>query len=253
LKTFSVTPVLLPVYDHVNDTFGELNKFNVAGKLYFLFYDTDIDFLFLSPGSKTLRVGADFSRNITSNLEIHGEFAFFNNQKKTVIDSTGKPSETEFDATSYLLGIRYLTTSDTTFIIEYYHDGTGFSNVEMEDYFSFIDKGYDTFLKTGKKDLLNKATVLSKGGYGRNNPMRDYFYLRATQKEPFNILYFTPAFTTIMNLNDKSLSLSPELLYTGFTNWEFRLKGAALVGQTGSEFGEKPNNYRIELRVRHYF
>jgi hypothetical protein len=56
-----------------------------------------------------------------------------------------------------------------------------------------------------------------------------------------------------MNLNDNSLSLSPELLYTGFTNWELRLKGTALVGQKGDEYGEKPNDYRIELRVRYYF
>jgi len=78
-------------------------------------------------------------------------------------------------------------------------------------------------------------------------------YLRVTQKEPFDILYFTPAITTIMNLNDKSLSISPELLYSGVENLELRLKGAALFGQNGSEYGEKPNDYRIELRVRYYF
>jgi hypothetical protein len=157
LKTFSLTPVLFPVYHHVNDTFGKINKLNVAGKVYFLFYDTDIDFLFLSGGSKTARFGADFSRNITTNLEIHGEFAFINNQNKKVIDSTGKITESEFDAKSYLLGIRYLSTVDTTYILEYYRNGTGFSRIEMEDYFSFIDQGYDFFLKKGKDTLLKKA------------------------------------------------------------------------------------------------
>jgi hypothetical protein len=94
---------------------------------------------------------------------------------------------------------------------------------------------------------------VTEGNYGRPNPMQDYLYLRVTQKEPFNILYFTPAITTIMNLNDRSFSFSPELLYTGFTNWEFRLKGTALAGQKETEFGEKQNDYRIELRVRYYF
>jgi len=78
-------------------------------------------------------------------------------------------------------------------------------------------------------------------------------YLRVTQKEPFDILYFTPAITTIMNLNDKSLSISPELLYAGVKNLELRLKGSVLLGQNGSEYGEKPNDYRIELRVRYHF
>ncbi len=55
------------------------------------------------------------------------------------------------------------------------------------------------------------------------------------------------------SFNDGSLSISPELLYTGITNLELRLKGIALVGQNGSDFGEKPSDYRVELRVRYYF
>jgi hypothetical protein len=83
--------------------------------------------------------------------------------------------------------------------------------------------------------------------------MQDYLYLRVSQKEPFNILYFTPAITTMVNLSDKSVSISPELLYTGITNLELRLKAIALVGQDGSDYGEKPNDYRVELRVRYFF
>jgi hypothetical protein len=253
LKTFSATPVILPVYNNVNDSFGEINHLNVAGRVYFLLYDTDIDFLFLTGGSKTSRFGFDFSRNISTNLEIHGEFAYINNQKKKVVNSNGNVSESEFDAKSYLLGIRYLTSWDTTCILEYYHNGTGYSQSEMKDFFSLIDQGFDQFLSTGGIRLLQQARALNKGNYGVISPMEDYLYLRISQKEPFNILYFTPAITTIMNLDDGSLSISPELLYSGIKNWEFRLKGFAIVGPTGTEFGEKQNDYRVELRVRYYF
>ncbi len=61
---------------------GQINGLNFAGKLYLLLYDTDIDLMAMTGESKTNRVGMDFSRNITTNLEIHGEFAFINNQKK---------------------------------------------------------------------------------------------------------------------------------------------------------------------------
>jgi hypothetical protein len=259
LKTISLTPVLLPVYKDIkddfdiNDDFGEVDHLNFAGKLYFLFYDTDIDLTGLIGKSKTNRVGIDFSKNITSNFEIHGEFAFINNQKIMVMDSQGNISQKTFDAESFLLGTRYLTTSDATFIFEYYRNGAGYTHSELEGYFSFIDTGYDQFLNTGNNSMLKKATKVTEGNYGRPNPGKDYLYLRVTQKEPFDILYFTPAITTIMNLNDKSFQISPELLYNGFTNWEFRLKGTALVGQGGSEFGEKANDYKIELRVRYYF
>jgi hypothetical protein len=253
LKTISMTPVLVPVYENINDDFGEIDHLNFAGKLYFLLYDTDIDLIGLIGESKTNRVGFDFSKNVTTNFEIHGEFAFINNQKIKVINSQGKISKEKFDAKSFLLGTRYLTTSDTTFIFEYYRNGTGFTQSQMEGYFSFIDRGYDLFLSTGNDSLLNKASSVTAGNYGRSNPMQDYLYLRITQKEPFDILYFTPAITGIMNLNDGSMSISPELLYSGIKNLELRLKGSALIGQNGSEYGEKANDYRIELRVRYYF
>lgn len=253
LKTFSITPVVFPVYKHFNDDFGKVNRVNFAGKLYFLLYDTDIDLMAMTGGSRTNRFGIDFSRNFTSNFEVHGEFAYINHQTKKVIDSQGKISESKFDAKSYLLGLRYLTPWDTTFILEYYRNGTGFSHPEMKDYFTFIDKGYDLFLSKNSLSLLKKAASVTQGNYGRPNPMRDYLYLRITQKEPFRILYFTPAVTAMMNLNDQSLSLSPEFLYAGFTNWEFRLKGTALLGQRKTEFGEKQNDYRIEFRARYYF
>ena len=123
----------------------------------------------------------------------------------------------------------------------------------MKDYFSFIDNAYETFAATGNDSLLQKALNLTEGNYGRMNPMRDYLYVRISQKEPFDILYFTPSVTGILNLNDKSFSLSPELLYTGITNLELRLKTALLSGQGNSEYGEKQNDYRAELRVRYYF
>jgi len=83
--------------------------------------------------------------------------------------------------------------------------------------------------------------------------MRDYLYLRISQKEPFDILYFTPSLTGIYNINDKSFSIGPELLYTGVKNLELRLRTNFLIGGSRTEYGEKRNDSLIELRVRRYF
>jgi hypothetical protein len=253
LKTVSFTPVLIPVYDHINNTFGDINKLNFAGRLYFLFYDTDIDFIIFTGGSKTTRYGMDFSKNITTNFEVHGEFSFINDYNKKFIDGNGNSFEKQHDAKSYLLGLRYLTEKDATYIFEYYRNGTGFTSTEMRDYFSFINKGYDSYISTGSDTLLKKASNITQGNYGRPNTMRDYLYLRVSQKEPFDILYFTPSVTMIFNTADRSFSLSPELLYTGITNLELRLKAAFISGERLSEYGEKQNDYRIEARARYYF
>jgi hypothetical protein len=253
LSTFSFTPVLVPVYDSVNEDFGGRYYLNVAGKAYFLLYDTDIDLTFLSGGSKTPRVGLDFSRNLTTNLEVHGEWAWLENVKKTVVEANGKTTLTENNAQSYLVGLRYLNALDTTFIFEYYRNEAGLTQKETEAYFSFVQAAYDIYRRTGNEGPIQKAAQLSSGSFNRFTPMQNYLYLRISQKEPGDILYFTPAVTGIYNLDDQSFSLSPELLYAGFTNWEFRLKGTYLAGATLSEFGEKPNDYRVELRVRYYF
>ena len=123
----------------------------------------------------------------------------------------------------------------------------------MKSYNSFIDKGYQSYLSTGNDSLLQKAATLTENNYGRVNPMSNYLYLRVSQQEPFDILYFTPAITGIWNVDDKSMTISPEVLYTRFTNWELRLKALFLIGGKDSEFGEKQNDYRLEFRVGHYF
>ncbi len=253
LKTVSFTPVLVPVYEHVNDSFGRIDHVNVAARIYALYYDTDIDFMLLVGGSKPARYGVDFSRNITTNFEIHGEFAFIKDYEKKIMTGGGDLVEKEYDAASYLAGIRYLTEKDTTYIIEYYKNGTGFTETEMTDYLSFIDNGYNAYVISGSDTLLKKALNVTSGNYGKPNPARNYVYLRASRKDPFDILYFTPSITWICNVDDRSFSLSPEFLYTGIKNLDLRLRTSVLRGARSSEFGEKQNDYKVELRARYYF
>ncbi|MCX5814107.1 MAG: hypothetical protein NT178_16425, partial [Proteobacteria bacterium] len=128
-----------------------------------------------------------------------------------------------------------------------------YSPKEMRDYFSFIDNGYALYTSKGNAVMLDKAINLSQNAYGRMNPGMHYLYLRISQKDPFDILYWTPAITLIADTDDKSFTLMPELLYTGITNFELRLRGGPIVGTRGSEYGEKQNDYRIDFRVRYYF
>ncbi|MCG6534204.1 MAG: hypothetical protein L7F78_05820 [Syntrophales bacterium LBB04] len=253
LKTFSFTPVIMPVYSGINDEFGSTGLMNFASKFYFLWYDTDIDFMFLTGGSKPSSYGLDFSRNISTNLEVHGEFSLINNFTKMTVDSNGMVTPNTYHAVNALLGLRYLTAQDTTYILEVYRNGQGYSSREMTDFFSFIDKGYTQYTQTGNTSQLNKAANLLQGAYGKMTPETQYFYFRVSQKEPFDILYFTPAVTVIANLEDKSFSLTPEFLYTGITNLELRLRTGLIFGSRDSEFGEKQNDYRIDFRVRYYF
>lgn len=244
LKTAAFTPVLLPVGSQTNQDFGQPNHLNVAAKLYLLYRDTDIDFTWLGQGSRGSRFGIDFSRNLSSALEIHGEWARLQDVEQRRIDVAGNVTSEIRDATSYLLGLRYLTERDTTWIAEYYRNGGGYSESQLTDFHRLVD--------SGNPALLAKARQLGPA-YGRANAGERYLYLRASQKEPFDIVYFTPSITLIGNLADRSYSLSPELLYTGVTNLDLRLRATWLHGGEHSEFGEKQNARKLELMARYYF
>lgn len=253
LKTITFTPVLIPVNEHINSTFGNKNQLNFGGKVYFLFYDTDIDLMFLSGGSVPARYGMDFSRNIASNFEIHGEFAYIPDYIKEVIQEDGTVGEEQYASMNYLLGIRFLTRTNTTFFFEYFKNGNGYTSNEMENFYSLIDQVYQSYLLTGDDSQLEFLSGAASQTYRTFAPMQDYLFLRISQKEPWNILYFIPSFTSIFNLTDKSFSLTPELLYNPITNLELRAKITILLGKGGSEFGEKQNDFRLEFRGRYYF
>jgi len=216
-----------------------------------LLFDTDIDLLFLSGPGVSSRYGIDFSRNIASNFEIHGEWAYINSYPKRILDEAGISYDEEKAGSSYLLGIRFLTKTNTTFFLEYYRNGKGYTQGEMENYYGAIERAYEMFLETGYESDLRLASSLSE--YRTFTPARNYLYLRISQKEPFNILYFTPSITSICNLKDRSFSLAPELLYSPVTDLELRARAMFLLGKKGTEFREKQNDFRLELRFRYYF
>lgn len=248
LTTLAFNALAVPTHDGWNSDFGAPGHTNPAAKLYLLWHDTDIDVLWQGKGSRPARFGFDFSRNLGENLELHGEWARILDQPRTLADALGNVTQSTGNADSWLLGLRYLTEREVTWIAEVYRNGTGYSANELEDFYRYADAAL-----TAGGAAASKAESLARSGYGRANPGRDYFYLRASVKDPFDALYFTPAVAAIVNLDDHSFSLTPELAYTGITNLELRGRLVFTQGGRYTDFGEKPNRRRVELYVRWYF
>jgi len=253
LKTVALTPLVVPTTADLNADFGTSDHLNPAAKLYLLYADTDIDFMWLGAGAKSARYGLDFSRNLETKFEVHGEWARAAAVTLPVVDAAGNVTPVESSATSYLLGLRYLSDSLLTTILEYYVNGAGYSEDEMRDFASVVHDNYDLYQMTGNAAPLTKLRTALQPAMAKPNPGRRYLYLRLSQQEPFDILYFTPALTTIANVDDHSYSVAPELLYTGITNLELRFRLFWLRGARLSDFGEKQNDRRLELRARFYF
>ena len=253
LKTVALTPLVVPTTAGLNTDFGAADHLNPAAKIYFLYADTDIDLMMLGAGAKSARYGFDFSRNLGTKLEVHGEWARAAAATLPVVDAAGNIAPVESSATSYLLGLRYLSDSLLTTILEYYVNGAGYSEDEMRTFASVVHDAYDQYQVTGNTAPLTKLRTALAPTMAKPNPGRRYLYLRLSQQEPFDILYFTPALTTIANVDDHSYSVAPELLYTGITNLELRFRVFWLRGAHLTDFGEKQNDRRVEFRARYYF
>ncbi|MBI2289842.1 MAG: hypothetical protein HYU73_05795, partial [Betaproteobacteria bacterium] len=143
----------------------------------------------------------------------------------------------------------YLTAGDTTYIGEYYRNGTGYSDQEALQFYQLVNNAF----ATGSGALLQKALSLSRGSYGRPNPGKDYLYFRAQQKDTLGIVYFQASLTAMMNWQDRSYQVTPELLYTGVKNFDLRLRLFLLQGGSSTDFGEKQNSRKLEFYARYYF
>lgn len=170
-----------------------------ASKLYLLYKDIDIDIAYVYNDKDTNKFGIDFSTNLQTNFEIHGEYAKYD---------TG-----EF---SYLLGLKYLTDSELTLISEYLYK----SEEQIQ-----------------------------------NQPLWDnrYFINKITQKDPFNILYWSVYFMDTFNLDDRSHQDSLGVIYTGFKNLELDFSIAKMSGDTTSEYGAKLIENYTWLQVKYSF
>ena len=252
IKTIAITPVLMPVNRNINQELGPEDELIWGGNFYFFTFDTDIDFMFLISDNLNNRFGIDFSKNLSPSFEIHGDAALIDGYQQYIIDELGNISGSEYTAFNFLLGLRYLSTLETTYILEYYRNGQGYSNLEYENYLTFIERGYNQYLNTSSKTAILKSKTYA-AYYNQQAAMRDYLYLKISQKDPFGILYFVPAITFIYNLNDQSASITPQITYSPLTNLTLDLKTRLLFGAGKTEYGEKINMAKIVLSLKYYF
>jgi len=208
LKNLSFDFVYLPSnenlnYDYYKIVTNKKDANNIAMRLYLLLYDTDIDIIYNYSDVANEKIGIDFSKNIQTNFEVHAEWA-------KVIDSHY----------TYLLGFRYLTSSDLTIISEYLYRSNGLTKEEIAACTS-------TLPFTAK----------------------DYLITLITQKEPFEWLYSSVYYKNMMNLQDYSQQNKFGITYGFKNNINIDLSYNLNGGATLSEFAKKPIKDFLWLRL----
>jgi hypothetical protein len=125
ISAVSVTGLLLPTDGDTNADFGQTHDLNPTAKLYLLAWDTDMDLMWRAKGARPESFGVDFSRNLKTALEIHGEWARTLDALRNTVNASGITRSKRANFDSYLLGLRYLSAGEVTWIAEYYRNGAG--------------------------------------------------------------------------------------------------------------------------------
>lgn len=247
ISTLSLNVAIIPEFEKLNGGFIGEDGLAGAGQLYVLAFDTDIDLCFYLDKKKHTKVGFGFSRNIFSNLEVHGEAAYIPYHQATAVTIWKNLETIQCPAYNALLGFRYLTTLNTTIIAEYVRNGQGFSNDQMSAYYSALENRNEL-----SPDIRNFMS-LNADRYMGQFAMRNYIYTKISHSEPFGILYLTPSAYTMANIDDASLMAAFEIAYTRFKNISLAGKILFFHGNDKSEFGNKMKRTQWEIRAKYFF
>ena len=249
VQNVSLTGVVLPPAPDLLDRYASVSYTGGALKLYVLVRDTDIDLMAFRQKGEPQKYGLDLSTNLKSNLEIHGEFSYVRDAKKYVLQGD-RLILREVNGASYLLGTRYLAGStNTTIIAEYYHHPPGLSRDEFRDAVDFLKRR----LGSEDSELMQEAGAALSTVFRSRTAMQDYLYMKVTQPEPFGWVYASVSAFAIYNVKDRSFTLSPQLAYKPYTNFEFLLWPTLFSGGGQTEFGSRQFQGKVEIWTRFHF
>ena len=247
LKTAALTAIVIPPQEEIYDRFAEVEDTDFAAKLYLMLWNIDFDLMGYYSKENSNRIGADFALNLRENIELHGEFSYFTDALKSTIVNN-QLLQTEEEGYAYLVGMRWLNRWGITTILEYYHTDASLTEDEFQEYLRFLRQSLDS----RNEEQIKRALAYSQNFKG-NTLMQDYMYFQVQKPEPFDWLYFTPSFSTIYNLNDKSMLLALTFTYKPVTNFEFALKPTVTFGKEDSEYGSQRIQQKVETWLRFYF
>ena len=248
LNNFALDLVVLPAGATASSKSSDAEYTSAAGKLYFLLWDTDLDFMVYYGKKEPFKYGADLSRNLSSGFEIHGEFSRFQDQSKYTMAGSTLHTE-KVNGFSYLAGFRWLNEWNITTIFEYYHYDAGLTKDEFRAYQSFLAQAVMTSTSTA----VAQAMTMNKAYFSVLNSMKDYLYLKISKPEPFDLVDVSLSAYSIYNIGDGSSSVGFLLSYKPVTNLEVVFEPIVLVGQEDSEFGSKQYQYKMILQAKFAF
>jgi hypothetical protein len=172
--------------------------------------------------------------------------------EKIFLDNSGPAplSITEYAAFGNLVGFCYNRGENRRYIVEYYRNKAGYTPEEMINYYEYLNGMNDPNQGNVDPTFIENIT---EDYYHRPDLMQEYVFVKMIRNEPLEIQRLTFLLAGVWNIQDRSYSISPEFHYKSRPSLHIKVRGTVNEGKPLTEFGEKVNDWKVEISLTYFF
>jgi hypothetical protein len=249
----------------IPDTIGE-SEGSYGVKASFLFWDTDLALVYyrtdkipdlqknyfgLSLNRYWLDLGAyiDLEGHEGNDLERvqkneNGQYFFLSGEE--LVEDRGADDDIHVN---FAVGVNYTFPEDSKVTLEYYRNSEGYDDAEFDEFVRFVEteaNNYREMKDENSKNKLLKANQLLVNRIRQN-------YLSLAYDRPNTFDDFFPHLGAIICLDDGSSLINGAVTYNVRDDTSITLDARAYLGDSDTEWGMKPDDYRIFGKLIYYF
>jgi hypothetical protein len=147
------------------------------------------------------------------------------------------------------IGVNYSLSDGTKFSMEYFRNQEGYNDEEFDLFYEFLEHDSEIYETTNDESVGNKILKANQilGSRLRQN------YLSLTFDRPFTFDDFNPHLGAIINLDDSSFQLNGSIEWAIRDDTNITLDTRYFSGGDETEYGLKPDNYKVILKTVYFF
>jgi len=150
---------------------------------------------------------------------------------------------------NFSVGGNYTFSDNTKITMEYYRNDEGYDDTEFDEFTEFVNNEAENL--QSKNDLSSTQKLLKANQLLGDRVRKNYLAL--SYDRPYTFDDFTPHLGTIVCLDDGSFMANAMLTYNIRDDTTLTLDMKTYVGDDDTEWGLKPDNYRVFVGVKYYF
>ena len=150
---------------------------------------------------------------------------------------------------NFAVGANYSFSDNTKVALEYFRNNEGYNDDEFDEFYNFIKT--EALTQKLMSDEYSRLKILKANQIIGDRIRRNYLSL--TFDRPFTFDDFNPHLGAIINLDDGSFLLNGVIEYAVRDDTSITLDTKWYVGDDDTEYGIRPDNFRLFMKVQYYF